>query len=100
SALTQTAPVTFATKYPNIRLRKSLGPISESMVLDSGALEAAAQTILANTGAFLIVPYAATNLTYEYGYYSPVKLEWLIPTGYSYTNAPGTMVTRRLGRGS
>lgn len=100
SSTTVTMPLSFLTLVPRVILRKSFGPALEAAIDSDAQFTASVLAMLAQMAAFLLEDKVEVNGTWRYGYFSPKTLGFVVPVGAVFSNAPGTMARRRLGRGS
>lgn len=100
AAYQTTLPVTFSTVVPRVMLRKMLGPVDVNVIDGDGFVTASAQVVMAAFAAQVLGVFSATNGDWEYGYQSPVALDWVVPQAATITAKPGGLNRRRAGRGS
>jgi len=93
-------PLSFTTTTPRVLLRKMYGPTADSIINVDGFYSAGTLQVAGAAAVFLLSPMLGTLATWEYGYDSPVALTWVVPSGSTFSNIPGSLRRRRVGVGS
>ncbi len=92
--------VSFSTGISHLNLRKYFGNIAEGGVSQPGRWLPTTVAPAVAAAAVMLVPFVATNGSWEYGYNSPVALDWVVPVSAIVTDVPSYQRRRRQGRGS
>lgn len=92
--------VTFPTNRPRVVMRKFVGVLSESIVVNAGVLGATFVDTLVDLGEYLTQTQTVNGRAYRYGYLSPKVGSFIDPVSAVITNIPAYQRRRRQGRGS
>ena len=92
----------FATLTPGVQLRKYWGVLSEGHTGADALFTAAALAQLAPANALMLIPFVATNGTWQFGHFSSVPLPpaFITPTAAVVSAIPAYQRRRKQGRGS
>jgi hypothetical protein len=94
------AVVNFSTIVPKVSLRKYFGVLTEASVGPAGAFGVGTTSAVALMGAFLLEEHIEAAANWQYGYFSPKTLSFVVPNGSSNDSIPGYQRRRKHGRGS